>query len=300
MKRSKEEFTKDEEKALKKAVRDFNAKIRRLRSEKNKTWLPQQIDFEETKERIMTKNELDKYIKTLQDFKNNRVKYKTLKSGQKITEWEYNLVEERRKRALRRMNKTLRSLEVLPKISLTQGQIDLMDTLEGNINRLKNFNRKNLDKSEILELKRKILRIGDREYNLRKAHQYRENFMKAFEDLQNFEFYEVFKEKLDSIKSDFAFYEYIKKSEVLTDLFVYYKSDSIIGAYSNNEEAFNEVLENIYDFNIEEIREKRRKTGKDLKWSAVDSSGWILSSSNSKKYLQSLYGGSNVRYYKNY
>lgn len=297
MKRSKEQFTKDEELSLRRSVQQFNRKIRRLRSERNKTWIPDEVDYKYIKDRILTKNELEKYITELQNFTNTRVKYVTLKSGQKITEWEFNLLEERRKRALRRMNKALKPLK--EKTLRSQGDIDLIDVLEGNKQKLKNF-QKVKDTKELLDIRRKIMKIGDSEYNLRKAHQYRVNFMKTFEELKNFEFYEVFKKKLDSISSDFAFYEYIKRSRNLTDLFVYYKGDVIIGAYNNNEEMFNETLENVYGYDLEEIRENRRKSGKDLQWSAVDSSGWILSSSNSKKYLQSLYGGANVRYYKNY
>ena len=297
MKRSKEQFTKDEELSLRRSVQQFNRKIRRLRSERNKTWIPDEVDYKYIKDRILTKNELEKYISDLQNFTNTRVKYVSLKSGQKITQWEFNLLEERRKRALRRMNKALKPLK--EKTLKSQGDIDLIDVLEGNKQKLKNF-QKVKDAKELLEIRRKIMKIGDSEYNLRKAHQYRVNFMKTFEELKNFEFYEVFKKKLDSISSDFAFYEYIKRSGNLTDIFVYYKGDVIIGAYNNNEEMFNETLENVYGYDLEEIRENRRKSGKDLQWSAVDRSGWILSSSNSKKYLQSLYGDTNVRFYKNY
>ena len=86
--------------------------------------------------------------------------------------------------------------------------------------------------------------VGRSDYKLSKDMQFMKNFYTALEGISNFQNYDILKRELDKIKNPSKFYEYVKKSPVLMDLFLWYKeSDSLFyGGYSDNQEAFDSTL----------------------------------------------------------
>ena len=57
---------------LGKAVANFNKKINELNKEEKKLYLPDTINYKEIKENIVTRNELNRVIKSLKRFSNPR------------------------------------------------------------------------------------------------------------------------------------------------------------------------------------------------------------------------------------
>ena len=102
-------------------------------------------------------------------------------------------------------------------------------------------------------VKQRIFSVGRSDYKLSRDELFRKNFYTALEGISNFQNYDVLKKELDKIKNPTKFYEFVKKSPVLMDLFLWYKeSDSLFyGGFNDNEEAFNSTL--LFHLGIEEV-----------------------------------------------
>lgn len=63
-------WTKEDERNLKKAVSEFNKKVRKLnQTRKDKSFIPSEIDYEASKDLITTRGELDRVLQSLGRFK---------------------------------------------------------------------------------------------------------------------------------------------------------------------------------------------------------------------------------------
>ena len=83
---------------------------------------------------------------------------------------------------------------------------------------------------------------------MKRASQYKENYMKALEQMSNYDNYDLLKSKLDSIKNPEDFYDFVNQSPQLSDLFDYYETSpeaQTYGGFDNNQEAFNRALEQL-------------------------------------------------------
>lgn len=200
--------------SLGKAVAKFNRTVNELKAEEKKAYLPELIDYKEMSKRIVTKNELDRYIKNLRDFTIEEGKeiYET-KAGEEITFWERNIIEDERKRAIRRMTRDLKN-------NVNKYDKDTIDTLKSNIKTLKNI--EGLTKNDFKDAIRKAHRLGTTDYQYRRALQYRENFYKALEEISNYRYYEKIKQRLDKFTNPINFFKFTQKSEYFKDLFVKY------------------------------------------------------------------------------
>lgn len=75
--------------SLGKAVADFNKKINKLNEENKKLYLPELKDYKEIKNKIVTRNELNRVINSLKRFsKEGAEELYTTKAGEQITRWE--------------------------------------------------------------------------------------------------------------------------------------------------------------------------------------------------------------------
>lgn len=229
--------------SLGKAVAKFNRTINELKTEENKSYFPEEFKYKDLKEKIVSKTELDRYIKNLRNFKKENSEIYLTESGEKLTIWERNVLEQERKIAIRRMSNKLKKVSEYDK--------ETRITLKSNILNLKNLEK--LTKENFKDTVKRIHNIGTKDYDLRKAEQYRENYYKALESISNYENYKKFKKRLDRFKNPINFYNFIQKSEIMKDLFVYYKGGQglVIGAFSTDEEAFDYALENDYNIKLE-------------------------------------------------
>lgn len=243
MKLKGSELTRGDYISLGKAVAKFNRTINELKTEENKSYLPDEIQYKNVSETIVKKSELDRYIKNLRNFsKENDGLYLT-ESGEQITKWERDVLETERNIAIRRMNKSLKKVNQYDKDTIT--------TLESNIKNFKNL--ENLSKEDFKDTVKRIHKLGATDYEWRRALQYRKNYYEALEGISNYKNYEKFKRRLDRYKNPINFYKFIQKSEVMKDLFVYYKGGQglVVGAFANDEEAFDYALENDYNMKID-------------------------------------------------
>lgn len=229
--------------SLGKAVAKFNRTINELKTEENKTYFPEQIEYSKIKKKIIGKSELDRYIVNLRKFgAENAQKYLT-KAGEEITLWEKDVLKQEKSIALRRMNKELKTASPFDR--------EKIETLQANISSLKNFEK--LTGETFTRIRKRIHNIGASDYNLRKAEQYRQNYYDALEGITHFKNYAKFKNKLDKFKNPLNFFKFIQKSETMKDLFLYYQGGEglTIGAFATTEEAFDYALENDYNMKVE-------------------------------------------------
>lgn len=269
--------------SLGKAVAKFNRTINKLKSEENKVNLPETIDYREISERIVTKNELDRYVKNLRSFTESEAQeiYET-EAGENITYWERNILENERKEAIKRMSLDLKK-------NVNKYDKDTIDTLKYNIKVMKNL--ETLTKNDFKDAVRKIHRLGASDYAYRRALQFRENFYIAFESISNYQYYDKFKKRLDRYKDPFKFYEFIRKSEFFKDIFKTYVRGKgivyVVGNFDSGEEAFNYALENDYGIELK------------YKYSLISENGTILAEGDNKFKLNELIKKSTDNKFKN-
>ena len=228
------------------AVSKFNKKINELQKEENKLYLPEKIDYRDLKDTILTRNELNRKINSLKGFLKEDAESKiTTDAGAEITKWEYGELKKERRRAISSLQEELsQELNINKKYragftTAKQGQIE--DTI-ASLNKLTKTTG-----YEFKRVKERIHRRGKTDYSLYRQSIYRDNYYKALEGIKNFKNYEVLKEKLDSIKNPGEFYNYIQRSDTLSDLFLYYSNGDglVYGSFATNEEAFDSALEDL-------------------------------------------------------
>lgn len=101
---------------LSRAVRDFNKKIRELKNEENKLYLPEEVSYKETKENITTRRELNRVINSLKRFKKEGAEQLyTTQAGEQMTKWERRELGIQSGIAIRRLQREYNSLNI-PKL----------------------------------------------------------------------------------------------------------------------------------------------------------------------------------------
>lgn len=102
---------------------------------------------------------------------------------------------------------------------------------------------------DFTKLKDRLSKYGSLDYKYMKATIFRENFEKAMEEagFKNYTNYGILKSKLDRFTNPISFYNFVKNSDVLMDIFIYYKPDDGVsyGDFGDDEERFNYALEQL-------------------------------------------------------
>lgn len=222
------------------AVSRFNKIIKELDTDERE-FLPDLKDYKEIKDHITTRKELNRVINSLKRVNTeNLLNTKILESGEEISKWEFQEINKARKRAFRNLNLERESiLKDRPSIGMGDERLSEIRAIENSFVTLE-FRTGN----DLKRLIQRIFSVGRSDYKLSKDELFRQNFYKALEGISNFQNYDVLKKELDKIKNPTKFYEFVRKSPILMDLFLWYKeSDSLFyGAFSDNEEAFNSSL----------------------------------------------------------
>lgn len=110
---------------------------------------------------------------------------------------------------------------------------------------------KNLEKLESKKgfdfktIKWRIQNLGSRDYEMRKAIVFRENYLKTIEKYSNLDNYELLINKLNSFQNPLAFYEFLKNDELAVDLTL--QSEQVM-----KQEAFNSLLERLGILGLED------------------------------------------------
>lgn len=232
------------------AVSRYNKIINELDTDERK-FLPDLKEYSEIKNHITSRKELNRVIKSLRRVNTeNLLNTKILESGEEISKWEYQELNKARRRAFRNLELERESiLKDRPSIGMGDERLSEIHAIEQSFIDLENRTGASLER-----LKLRIFSVGRSDYKLSKDELFRRNFYKALEGVSNFQNYEVLKKELDKIKNPTKFYEFVKKSPVLMDLFLWYKeSDSLFyGGFTDNEEAFDSTL--LFHLGIENVK----------------------------------------------
>ena len=231
---------------LSKAVNKFNKQVNELTS-KGINYAPEVKSYQSIKENIYTRKELNRLINSMKKFTIETSKKVELESGREMTAWEYKDIRLARNRARRYLESKLEMQQrenpyakfgiETKEIEQTRKTIESLDKLETKA-----------DKFEMQRIINRIKNLGSYDVEMKRATQYKENYLKALEQMSNYDNYDLLKEKLDSIKNPEEFYEFIKQSDQLSDLFEYYETSpqaQTYGGFDNNQEAFNRALEQL-------------------------------------------------------
>ena len=231
------------------AVSRFNKIINELSTDE-RDFLPVLRNYQEIKKHITSRKELNRIIKSLRRVDTeNLLNTKILESGEEISKWEYQELNKARRRAFRNLELERESiLKDRPSIGMGDERLSEIHAIEQSFIDLENRTGKELER-----LKKRIFSVGRSDYKLSRDELFRINFYTSLEGISNFQNYGVLKKELDKIKNPTKFYEFVKKSPVLMDLFLWYKeSDSLFyGGFNDNEEAFNSTL--LFHLGIEEV-----------------------------------------------
>ena len=235
---------------LGRAISKFNKTINEIEIDE-KDILPEIKNYKELKESINSRKELNRVINAL-----NRANIKTLtdsvayESGEELTRWEFNEINKAMRRALRNLESEKASiLTGRESIGMGDERLSEIKAIEKSFETL--GERKG---SEFERIKERIFSLGRSDYKITRDKQFQENFYKALEGISNFQNYELLKHELDRIKNPTKFYDYVKQSPVLMDLFLWYKeSDSLFyGGFTDNQEAFDSTL--MFHLGIDDVR----------------------------------------------
>lgn len=229
-------------------VARFNKKINELNKEEKKLYLPEVQDYKNVRDRIHTRAELNRVISSLRRFsKEGAEDIYTNNAGEVMTNWEHNELIRQQRIAERNLRKEAEELEQPNLSGYSKAQMGSLRYREivAQIRNLKKLEQKS--GGDFKRLKTRISQIGSLDYNMVKATIYRENFMYAFESSKEMEGYDLLLRRLNRIKNPLNFYNYVRKSDVMSDIFVYYKpGDGLVyGDFSSEQDRFNQGLEEL-------------------------------------------------------
>lgn len=235
---------------LGRAVSRFNKIINELDVDERE-YLPELKEYRELKDHITSRRELNRVIKSLNRVNaENLLNTKVLESGETLSKWEWQEINKARKRAFQNLEKERAGiLSNRESIGMGDERLSEIQAIENSFVTLEY--RSGSDLKKVIS---RIMHVGRSDYGLAKDVQFRENFYKALEGISNFQNYDKLKRELDKIKNPTKFYEYVKQSPILMDLFLWYKeADSLYyGAFTDNEEAFDSTL--MFHLNITDVQ----------------------------------------------
>lgn len=222
------------------AVRKFNKTVSELEG-MNQNVLPPEFNYKELRDSIYSRRELNRTIKALRRFsKESQQRVVTTGSGEKLTQWEYSELKKAQKRAINTITDKARDIVESDTNVMGDSEFKRLLRTKESINDL--FNRTGSDFKRTSE---RTLSWGKTDYDLWRASKFRENYMNALEEMSNYDNYELLKSKLEKIENPIKFYEYIQKSPILGDLFIFYKdkaTSQTYGGFDSNQEAFNTAI----------------------------------------------------------
>ena len=233
---------------LSKAVASYNRKLNAIDNNEAK-YLPSLKNYKQLKKTIMSRKEFNRVVKSLKRFNIGGAEdVVNLPSGESITKWEYHEVKLARNRALNKLREEGRGI-------IEADYYEAPSEKMGS-KRLKEISR-TIDRYEGLELQtgsnlketiKSVMTQGRFDIDLVRFEQFRTNFMNALEEMSTYDNYEELKYKLEQIRNPEDFYNFIRQSPELMDLFLYYKDKATAqtyGGYASNQDAFNAGLEKL-------------------------------------------------------
>ena len=233
-------WTRGDYQKLSYAVRQFNKTISELEA-LDKNVLPEEFKYTELRDNIYSRRELNRIIKALRRFsKPSQQKLVKTTSGEVLTKWEYSELQKAQKRSI--VNITDEAREIIDSDTNIMGDVEFkrLSRTRESIEDL--FNRRG---TEFRRTKQRTETWGKADYELWRASIFRENYMNALEEMSSFKNYKLLRDKLESIENPISFYNYVKQSNIISDLFLFYKEKATAqtyGGFVDNQEAFDTAL----------------------------------------------------------
>lgn len=224
---------------LGRAVSDFNKKINRLNAEEKKLYLPETISYQEAKENIMTRKELNRLINSLRRFQKEGAEdlYIT-EGGAELSKWERRELGIQSRIAQQRLGRELKGLETPNGEGYSRVQMGSLRAreIQAQIKKLKNIEKES--KANFYLIKDRIIRWGASDYTIKKAIVFQKNYLQEMEKYSSFDNYEKLMKKLHSFTNPVSFYNFVSQNEFAGDLT--YQSDEVY-----TQEAFNSFLQDL-------------------------------------------------------
>ncbi len=225
---------------LGKAVSNFNKKINELQREEVKLYLPETRDYQELKNTIKTRRELNKIINSMKRFTKEGAEdlYRT-EAGEVLTRWERQELSISLRTINRRLNKELKALEkpITPE-GYSRAQMGSLEP-EAIRHRKKSLGKiETLRGKEFQRLKSRLLYMGKADYELKKASVWKDNYINEFKKYSHLDNYNILEKKFNTLSNPVSFFEFFSQDELAGDLT--YNSDT---TYS--QQAFNSYLERL-------------------------------------------------------
>ena len=207
MKESLIKWKKEDISNLRKAVNEFNRRISELESFGREV-VPKRLNYKDVKAEIFTRQELNRRINEMKRLnKASMVQLVMLDSGDLITRYELKQIESAKKRAERRLTSELAGLEATTS-GLGNKRINEIKAT------LKSFEKLNkLSKSDFKRVQKRIMQEGLRDFEIKRAKQFQDNFIKAYRKMGRKEIVKFAK----SFKNPMDFWNVIKDSR-FTDI----------------------------------------------------------------------------------
>lgn len=226
---------------LGKAVSNFNKKIREVQNEENKLYLPDERNYQDLKQTIKTRQELNRIINSMKRFsKEGAEDLYTTEAGEVLTKWERRELSINLRSINRRLNKQIKELETpITPDGYSKAQMGSLvpEALRERIEK----NRKAIETStgkEFQRLKSKFIYTGRADYEYKKLITWKDNYINVFRKYSHLDNYDILEKKFNSLSNPESFYEFFSKDELIGDLT--YNSDT---TYSQQE--FNSYLERL-------------------------------------------------------
>lgn len=230
------------------AIRQFNEKINKLEG-LEKEFAPDLLKYSDLKNRITTRREFNRVINSLKRFtREGQEDIIKLDSGENISKWESHELNLAIKRATKTLNIEYMK-EVQNPVNVFGMKSDRISQIEAT---LKSIDEIEKSRGNIFQkLKERIFKLGTSDKELKRAKIFKENYINALSDKQfkTFKNYKLFMSYINkNLKNPLKFYEFINKSESLSNLFFWYDSNEGIitfGGFLSNEDAFNTGLQEL-------------------------------------------------------
>ena len=225
--------------SLGRAVSQFNQKINKLQQESDKSYLPSTINYQETKQNITTRQELNRVIKSLRRFqKEGAEDLYTTKAGEQLTKWERRELGIQARTVQRRLGTELKKLNTPDSSGFSRAQMgsSKANQIESRIENIKDIEGKKGESFKALKFR--LQKYGAADYSMKRSITYRKNYLEVMEKYSHLDNYELLMNKLRSFSNPIDFYEFVSQNELAKDLT--YQSDQY---YS--QQAFNSFIESL-------------------------------------------------------
>lgn len=225
--------------SLGRAVSQFNKKINELNKEEKKLYLPELENYQELKEEITTRKELNRVINSLRRFQKEGAEdlYIT-ESGERLSKWERRelgiqsrIAQTRLRRELKELNEPLENGYSRAQMGSTR-----VKEIEAQIKNLKQIENK--QGYAFNKLKSRLKNVGTSDFNMKRSIVYRENYIKEMEKYKDLDNYDKLLKFFEKYKNPLKFYEAVSQNELTKDLT--YQSDEYF-----TQQAFNSFLEDL-------------------------------------------------------